>query len=94
MQVLIYEDNAAGFSMLFDDDGEQFRHVIGEGPAFYSLQIFVARYCVSSKSLFAVARFLAVPATAMIAGCATPVVINCSPAVSVGSGTLATAVAS
>jgi len=30
LQVLIYEDNAAGFSMLFDDDGEQFRHVIGK----------------------------------------------------------------
>ena len=30
VQVLIYEDNAAGFSMVFDDDGEQFRHVIGE----------------------------------------------------------------
>ena len=33
LQVLIYEDNAARFSMLFDDDGEQFRHVIGEFAA-------------------------------------------------------------
>ena len=30
LQVLVYENDAAGFSMLFDDDGEQFRHVIGE----------------------------------------------------------------
>ena len=52
LQVLIYEDNAAGFSMLFDDDGEQFRHVIGKFAP-------IARQCVSvmlqSKSFFTLA---------------------------------------
>ena len=31
-QILVYEDDALEFSVLFDDEGEQFRHVIDFKP--------------------------------------------------------------
>ena len=32
LQILIYDDDMFEFSMLFDDEGEQFRHVIDFKP--------------------------------------------------------------